>query len=142
MSDQSWESVHEGIETHLCSDEAVEFVVAFGSWVDGSPHGGSDIDIAVQFAEELDDYERFRKRCFFSAVLQQEDAPFVDLADIESLPLPVAHDAINGRFLCGDRESFRERKADIETRFDHHEEAFDERNRAVIERIASEGLRG
>ena len=89
-------------EASLCTDEDIEFVVAFGSQLTGNSTAGSDLDIAVKFADELSASERFTKRCFLSGDLQTDELPFVDVSDIDTLPVDVAHDAINGTVVCGD----------------------------------------
>lgn len=126
----------------VCSDSDVQFAVAFGSHSTGEPTQSSDIDLAVKFADDLSDRERFDKRCFLSGDLQREDAPFVDLSDIETLPLDVAHDAVNARFVCGDERAFERFKTDIEATFDEQSDALRCRQRDVIDRIAEDGLRG
>ncbi|QLH83789.1 nucleotidyltransferase domain-containing protein [Halosimplex pelagicum] len=126
----------------ICSDPTVEFAVAFGSQITGQSTRSSDLDIAVKFAEGLSRHERFEKRCFLSGSIQREDAPFIDLSDIEVLPLEVAHDAVNGRFICGDERAFKRFKADVEATFDEQSTTLRNRQRDVIDRIAEDGLRG
>ena len=129
------------LEESLCHDETVEFAVLFGSQVTGEFCSSSDFDIAVKFTDELSSHERFQKRCLCRG-LQQADAPFVDLSDIESLPVAVARDAVNGEFLCGNEQAFRQYKTDIETTFDQQHEEIRRNQRDVIDRIAEGGLRG
>lgn len=130
------------LEESLCLDENVEFAVLFGSQVAGDSRSSSDIDIAVKFTDEFSSHKRFQKRCLLVGCLQQADAPFVDLSDIETLPVAVARDAVNGEFLCGDDQAFRRYKADIEARFDQQREDIRQHQRDVIDRIAKGGLRG
>lgn len=132
----------EALEESLCTDPAVEFAVAFGSHVTGDSHSSSDLDIAVKFADELSAREQFEKRCFLSGELQREGEPFVDLSDIEALPLAVAHDAVNGEFVCGNEQAFRRFEAEIEAAFAERNDEARRRRRAVIDRIAEGGLRG
>jgi predicted nucleotidyltransferase len=126
----------------VCADPDVLFAVAFGSRLSGTPTRASDLDIAVKFRAGLSERERFERRCFLSGDLQGEDRPFVDVSDIESLPLDVAHDAVNGELLCGDEVAFERFKTDTEARFDEQRETLRRRQRAVIDRIAEDGLRG
>jgi predicted nucleotidyltransferase len=126
----------------VCSDPEIAFAVVFGSQLSGESTLSSDLDLAVKFADELSERDRFEKRCFLSGDLQHEDRPFIDVSDIESLPLDVAHDAVNGDLLCGDEQAFERFKTDIETEFDEQRETFRRRQRAVIDRIAEDGLRG
>ena len=134
--------VLDAVRASVCPDSAVEFVVAFGSQVSGESQPSSDLDLAVKFADEVSDRDRFKKQCFLSGELQQEDAPFVDLSDIESLPLEVTHDAVNGQFVCGNEHAFEEFKSAVEARFDDQRVALREHHRGVIDRIAEDGLRG
>ena len=134
--------VRSDLEEVVCADPDVVFAVAFGSQLSGTPTRSSDLDIAVEFSADLSERERFEKRCFLSGDLQAEDRPFVDVSDIGSLPLDVAHDAVNGEFLCGDEVAFERFKRDIEARFDEQRETLRRRQRAVIDRIAEDGLRG
>jgi predicted nucleotidyltransferase len=124
----------------LCGDSEIEFVVAFGSQFD-SPQP-SDLDIAVKFADSLSARERFRKRCSLSGTLQREERPFVDISDIETLPLDVAHDAVTGKFLCGDDQRFRQFRGQIEAEFESRRDDIRRQQQGVIDRIAEEGLRG
>lgn len=130
------------LKESVCSDSDVEFVVAFGSQMTGEATRASDIDLAVKFADDLSDSARFEKRCFLSGDLQREDAPFIDVSDIEALPLDVAHDAINGTFVCGDEHTFKRLKANIKATFDEQHDDLHRQQRAVIDRIAEDGLRG
>lgn len=130
------------LEESLCRDADIDFAVAFGSQVTGHSHPSSDLDLAVKFADGVSARERFRKRCFLSGDLQQEDAPFVDVSDIEELPIEVARDAVNGELLCGDEQAFRQFKAEIETEFAERRDDIRHRQRSVIERIAEDGLHG
>jgi len=130
------------LEEVVCADPDVVFAVAFGSRHSGTSTRSSDLDIAVKFTGDLSKRERFEKRCFLSGDLQGEDRPFIDVSDIESLPLDVAHDAVNGELLCGDEEAFEEFKADTEAEFNEQRETLRRRHRAVIDRIAEDGLRG
>lgn len=135
-------SVLDAVEASVCSDPDVEFVVAFGSQITGEQTRCSDLDIAVKFVDDLASRDRFDKQCFLSGDLQREDAPFVDLSDIEALPLAVAHDAVNGRFICGNKQAFEQFKDDVETRFAEQRETRRRHQREVIDRIAEDGLRG
>jgi predicted nucleotidyltransferase len=126
----------------ICSDPDVEFAIAFGSRAAGTPRPSSDIDVAVKFSDELSASERFRKRCSLSGELQREDAPFVDVSDIEELPLLVAYDAVQGTVLCGDEEALRSVKEGIDAAFTERGPDIRSHQRDLIDRIAEEGLRG
>ena len=126
----------------LCSDPDTEFAVRFGSRTTGRSRPSSDLDVAVKFADELSFEDRFRRRCFLSGDLQQLGGPHIDLVDLESLPIEVAHDAVSGEFVCGDRAAFEEFKRDLETRYQAGRRDRRRRRRRRIDRIAEEGLRG
>lgn len=130
------------LEESLCQDSDVEFAVIFGSQIAVKPNASSDIDVAVKFDDELSDHEKFRKWCFLSGDLQESDAPFVDISNIEALPIEVAHAAVNGKFLCGDEQAFCEFKAAIEEEFEDQHEEIRRHQEHVIERIAVHGLHG
>jgi predicted nucleotidyltransferase len=130
------------LEESLCRDSDIEFVVAFGSQVTDDSRSSSDLDLAVKFADDLSSHERFQKRCFLSGNLQQADAPFIDLSDIEDLPLNVAHDAVNGEFLCGNEQAFHQFKTEIEASFEKQRDEIRRHQQDVIDRIAEDGLRG
>jgi len=132
----------EDFEESVCSDSDVEFVVAFGSRVTGESTDTSDLDLAVKFVDELSDHDRFEKQCFLSGTLQREEGPFVDISDIETLPIAVRNDAVNGSFVCGDRDAFERFKADVEATFAEEREPLRRQQRDVIDRIAEDGLRG
>ncbi|WP_254543686.1 nucleotidyltransferase domain-containing protein [Halomarina pelagica] len=125
-----------------CRDADIDFAVAFGSRVAGTPQPSSDLDVAVKFADGLSSRERFQKRCFLSGDLQREDAPFVDVSDVEALPLDVAHDAVDGEFLCGDEQTFRRFRANVEATFEERRDEIRRHQRGVIDRIAENGLHG
>lgn len=130
------------LEASVCSDADIVFVVAFGSRILGTETKGSDLDVAIKFADELSDRERFAKRCFLAGDLQREDTPSIDVSDIETLPVDIAYDAINGLFVCGDRDLFEQFKTDVEMTFAERHDELRDQQRTVIERIAEEGLRG
>ena len=130
------------LEESLCRDSDIEFVVAFGSQVTDDSRSSSDLDLAVKFADDLSSHERFQKRCFLSGNLQQADAPFIDLSDVEDLPLNVAHDAVNGEFLCGNEQAFHQFKTEIEASFEKQRDEIRRHQQDVIDRIAEDGLRG
>lgn len=130
------------LASSVCADPDIEYVVAFGSQVSGESTESSDVDLAVKFADDLSDQERFERWCFLSGNLQREDAPFIDVSDIQALPLDVAHDVVNGELICGDEEAFERFKAEIEAGFSDEREIIRRQQREVIDRIAGDGLRG
>lgn len=130
------------LASSLCAELGVEFAVAFGSAVTGQWTPSSDVDVAVKFDGALSSTERFRRLCYISGNVQRSDAPFVDVSDVETLPLPVARRAVDGEFLCGDESAFRSYRAAIEAEYEGRREEFRRHRRDVIDRIADGGLRG
>jgi len=130
------------LERSLSRDPDVEFAVVFGSRITDEPSPSSDLDLAVKFTDDLSPHERFRKLCFLSGDLQREELPFVDVSDVETLPVDVAHDAVSGELVCGDGRAFRRFTAEIEATFEKRRDAVRRHQRDVIDRIAEAGLRG
>jgi len=91
----------------------VRFAVLFGSRVRGETHEASDVDVALRFPGDLSPKERFRRRNRIDADLQSYADDFVDVSDIEHLPLPIARAALrDGVRLVGDErdvDAYRER---------------------------------
>ena len=88
--------VHPEVEETLCDHPEVEFAVVFGSRNARTARPSSDLDVAVKFSDALSAEDRFGLRCHLSGRLQRDDAPFVDLSDVEELPLEVAYEAVSG----------------------------------------------
>ena len=102
----------EGIRQYLAETD-VRFAILFGSRVRGDTHESSDVDIALRFPEDLSPKERFRRRNRIDADLQGHSDGFVDVSDMDGLPIPVAHAALeDGIRLVGDKgeiDAYRER---------------------------------
>jgi len=130
------------LEKTVCSNPDIVFAIVFGSQISEDSTQSSDFDLAIKFADELSAGDRFEKHCFLSGDLQHEALPFIDVSDIESLPLAVAHDAMNGELLYGDQQAFEQFRTAIEEKFDEQHESLRRQQQAVIDRIAEDGLRG
>ncbi|WP_176450733.1 type VII toxin-antitoxin system MntA family adenylyltransferase antitoxin [Halorubrum ezzemoulense] len=138
-ADQS--QIRSALKDVVCADPDIVFAVVFGSQLSGTVTHSSDFDIAVKFTADCSERDRFKKRCVLSGELQGEDRPFIDVSDIDSLPLDVAHDVVNGELLCGDKQAFEQFKTDIKAEFDEQREMLRRHQRTVIDRIAEDGLR-
>ena len=138
---EAWDHVSELAST-LCDESSVEFAVAFGSVVTGPWTPSSDIDIAVKFDGTLSSSERFRQLCSLSGNVQRSGAPFVDVSDLETLPLPVARRAVHGEFLCGDESAFNQYQTTINGEYEDRRDELRRHQQDVIDRIAHSGLRG
>lgn len=117
------------------SRQDLEFAVLFGSYAQEESDSASDVDIVLGFPHGVDDRERFRRRNRIDAELQAYADAFVDVSDIESLPVPVAHNALGeGIRLAGSAEAVDEYRERIET--DHDAEAAERERQAFIDRVA------
>ena len=130
------------LEADLCDDDTVEFVVVFGSRVDGMDRANADLDVAVKFNDDCSPAERFSTLCRLSGRVQRDAFPFIDLSDIEELPLQIARAAIDGMFLCGDHDSFERTSRAIRSEFETKRSTIERDQRQLIERIAKDGLHG
>jgi predicted nucleotidyltransferase len=130
------------VARRLCADQAVVFAVVFGSRQSGETTAASDLDIAVQFDDDCSSHERFRRRCRLSGELQRGDLPFVDVSDLDTLPLEVAADAVGGQLLCGDRAAFASVRRTVATEYAQRREELQAHHRSVVDEIAERGLRG
>ncbi|MCL9817726.1 type VII toxin-antitoxin system MntA family adenylyltransferase antitoxin [Natronocalculus amylovorans] len=126
----------DGIQTYLNQTE-VSFAVLFGSHARGVADESSDVDIALQFPDELSDANRFRRRNRIDADLQVYADGFVDVSDIESLPTHVAYAALrDGIRLVGDSEKIATYKRQIDTKYDADASKREREQREFIDRLA------
>lgn len=126
----------EGIRASL-ADRPVVFAVLFGSHARGDAGTGSDVDIALRFPETMDAHERFRLRNRIDADLQSYAEGLVDVSDIETLPLPVAHAAMTeGVRLAGDGEALEEYRDRIDEAYEESEAERRDEREAFIDRLA------
>ncbi|GAB3690560.1 nucleotidyltransferase domain-containing protein [Salinarchaeum chitinilyticum] len=135
------DAVIDGVDTggmhEYLLDTPVVYAVCFGSSVRGDSTSTSDVDVALQFPDELDDRERFDARNRIDAELQSYAERFVDVSDVERLPVRIAARALrDGRVLYGDEDL----AADDRKRFEEQVAAdADDRKRQrrdVIDRLA------
>ena len=95
----------EGIRRYL-TDTEVTFAILFGSVVSDTTHASSDVGVALRFPDEMTAKDRFRHRNRIDAELQSYADRFVDVSDIEALPLAVARVALRGGIrLVGDEQA-------------------------------------
>ena len=130
------------LRDEFAGSDAVEFAVLFGSLVEDDDTPPSDIDLAIKFSDTLAPDERFRQLCAFSGNLQSSDRPFVDVSDIERLPLDIAHDAVHGELVFGNEQQFETFRKDLQETFAAQRDEIRSRQRDVIDRIANQGLHG
>lgn len=118
----------------------VVFAVLFGSRVRGTAGESSDVDVAVKFPEDLDERERerFRRRNRIDAELQTHADGFVDVSDVDALPVPVAHAALqDGIVLVGDERAVSQYREGIAREYEASADDRERRQREFIDRLAS-----
>lgn len=126
----------EGIREALAS-RPVEFALLFGSHARGEGAVSSDVDIALRFPETMDDRERFRERNRIDAALQEYATGFVDVSDIDTLPIPVAHAALrDGILLAGDDGTLEAYRTQIEAEYESTADERERQREAFIDRLA------
>ncbi|SFR90327.1 Predicted nucleotidyltransferase [Halomicrobium zhouii] len=126
----------EGMREYLAGEEVV-FALLFGSHARGTADASSDVDVALRFPGEMDAHERFRRRNRIDAALQEYADGFVDVSDISSLPIPVAHAALrDGVRLVGDEQTIDEYRTQVQTEYESSSAARKADDEAFIERLA------
>lgn len=126
----------EGIRRYLADTDAI-FAVLFGSYATDTTHESSDVDVAVRFPAEMTPKERFRLRNRIDAELQAYAERFVDVSDIENLPLPVARRALrDGIRLVGDQEDVDAYRTGIEAEYETSAAERKRERREFIDRLA------
>lgn len=122
------------------ADTPVVYAVVFGSRVRGDSIPASDVDIALQFPDDLDDRERFDARNRIDAELQSYTDSFVDVSDVERLPLRVAARALDdGQVLYGDEGVVADDRQRFAEQAAAGERDRERQRRDVIDRLAEGG---
>ncbi|WP_135366051.1 type VII toxin-antitoxin system MntA family adenylyltransferase antitoxin [Halosimplex halophilum] len=115
----------------------VVFAIVFGSHARGAATESSDVDIALRFSDEMDDYERFKRRNRIDATLQQYASGFVDVSDIEDLPTHVAHAALrDGIPIVGDEQAIADYEERVAAEYERDRSERERERRAFIDRLA------
>lgn len=126
----------DGMSSHL-AQTPVEFALLFGSHARGTASESSDVDVVLRFPEEMDAYERFRLRNRIDAELQEYAANFVDVSDIESLPLPVAYTALcEGVLLVGEESTVNAYREPIKQEYEDTKDEREQARQEFIDRLA------
>lgn len=127
---------YEAMREYLAATD-VEFAVVFGSHARGSASRSSDVDIAIQFHESKAKGDRFRARNRIDAELQGYSDGFVDVSDIDELPLTVAHAAlVDGRLLVGNEDAFTARREQVRQSYESTAAEREREREAFIDRLA------
>jgi len=127
----------EGIRRYL-EETRVTFAILFGSVAIGTSHDSSDVDIALRFPDGLSSKERFRSRNRIDADLQTYAERFVDVSDIEALPVPVARGALReGIRLVGDEQEVDAYRERIEAEYENSATDRERERREFIDQLAA-----
>ncbi|MCO8255779.1 nucleotidyltransferase domain-containing protein [Haladaptatus sp. AB618] len=120
------------------SQTEVTFALLFGSHARGTATPTSDVDIVLHFPDQFDARERFQRRNRIDADLQAYAAGFVDVSDIEQLPLNVVHSAVrDGILLVGDETAVDDYRTQIEQEYDATADERKRERQEFINRLAS-----
>jgi len=135
------ESAIDGVDVaamrRYLAETDVRFAILFGSRVRGNTHESSDVDVALRFSEDMSPKERFRRRNRIDADLQAHADGFVDVSDIEGLPLPVARAALeDGMRLVGDERDIDAYRKHIAIRYEDSAAERERDRREFIDRLA------
>lgn len=127
-----------GIRTVL-EQADIEYAIVFGSHTSGRASPNSDVDIAVRFPDEVPPKERFERRTRLDAKLQSYAQGFVDLNDVDALPLPVARRALEeGVLIIGTLDSLNADRQEIRQQYQADRKQREQANREFIERLADD----
>lgn len=125
------------LQSYLSQTE-ITFALLFGSHARGTATPTSDVDIALHFPDQLDARERFQRRNRIDADLQAYAEGFVDVSDIEQLPLNVVHSAVrDGILLVGDEAAVDDYRTEIEQEYDATADERKRERQEFINRLAS-----
>ncbi|WP_227379906.1 type VII toxin-antitoxin system MntA family adenylyltransferase antitoxin [Haladaptatus halobius] len=125
------------LQSYLSQTE-VTFALLFGSHARGTATPASDVDIALQFPDQLDARERFQRRNRIDADLQAYAEGFVDVSDIEQLPLNVVHSIVrDGILLVGDETAVNDYREQIEREYGATADERQRERQEFIDRLAS-----
>lgn len=115
----------------------VTFALLFGSYARGTTETTSDVDVALRFPEDMDAYERFHCRNRIDVRLQKYAENFVDVSDIDSLPITAAYAALrDGIILVGDTSDVEAYRTQVEQEYFATKEKRDRAGRKFIRKLA------
>lgn len=127
----------EGIRRYL-ADSEVRFAVLFGSFASETVQESSDVDVGLRFPDEMTAKERFRHRNRIDADLQTYTERFVDVSDIEALPLPVTRAALrDGIRLVGDEQEVDAYREQIDAEYESSATDREQERQEFIDRLAA-----
>ena len=126
----------DGMSEYLARTPVV-FAILFGSHARGDETDSSDVDVALGFPEEMDDHKRFHLRNRIDANLQDYAEPFVDVSDVDSLPISVACAALrDGVVLVGDDQAVETYRKQVEKEYEASADERERERREFIDRLA------
>ena len=131
------EGVNSGGMSEYLDQPGVVFAVLFGSHAQGDVREASDVDVALRFPDEMEPNERFRLRNRIDATLQEYSDRFVDVSDIDSLPVAVAYAALrDGIILTGDEQVVESYREQIVRAYEDSADERERERREFIDRLA------
>ena len=131
------EGVNAGSMSEYLEQTGVVFAVLFGSHARGDACEASDVDVALRFPDEMEPNERFRLRNRIDATLQEYADSFVDVSDIDSLPVAVAFAALrDGMILTGDEQAVESCREQIVREYEDSTDERERERREFIDRLA------
>jgi len=126
----------DGMREYLAQTDVI-FAVLFGSHARGTATESSDIDIALRFPDDIDDYERFKRRNRVDSTLQRYASGFVDVSDVEGLPTHVAHTALrDGIPIVGNERAIADYQQRVAAAYERDRSEREQERRAFIDRLA------
>jgi predicted nucleotidyltransferase len=126
----------DGMVDYLARTDVV-FAVLFGSHARGSAEASSDVDVALAFPDEMDAAERFHRRNRIDADLQAYADNFVDVSDVDSLPVGVVRAALRDRvLLVGDAERVESHQKQVDAEYESTERERERERQEFIDRLA------
>jgi predicted nucleotidyltransferase len=129
------ESLSHVIE-YLQLHDKVSSAWLFGSMATGKAGKNSDLDIAVLFAPDLSNYERFDLRLLIGVELERLAKREVDVVDMETAPLYLQHQVRKTGRLIVEKDHVYRVSFDTRSRRDYFDlvPVLELRNRKLIER--------
>ena len=130
-----------GFDTDALRDrltaEPIEVAIVFGSHVEGTATDESDVDIAVEFSDQLSESEKFDHKIRLMGVLPTVlDVGEVDVSDFDRLPPDIGLTAVNdGVLVVGTEERVEQIRDRFEAAYPDFRENIERGKKELLERI-------
>jgi uncharacterized protein len=112
----------ESISKYFRQREDIIAVYIFGSTAKNKERKGSDLDLAVLFAEEVDQYRRFQAKLQIANDLEEQLKTRIDIVDLRSADLFFIHQVMKHKILLFERDAYSRVSFEVQYRkhyFDH-----------------------